>query len=97
MKPGDREYDLYVQRLLAEREAKRMHKVTQLTEIKCAQEVKDIVGDAFDDMKPGQVYHYLPADSNTGIPIPNPTGEPAVVSEPKRRGRPKGSKNKPKA
>ena len=60
----------------------RGHKHTQLTESECKQEIEAIVGGAKSTFADGTMLHYLPGDTNTAAP--------------KKRGRPKGSLNRPK-
>lgn len=62
---------------------KFMHKLTVLSVEECAKEIADITGGAVSSFADGR---YIPPD-------PQPT---QVTNIPKRRGRPPGSRNKPK-
>ena len=102
MKIGDAEYVAKVQALLndgtcvSHSEARRRiaqtesgHKVTQLTESECKQEIEAIVGGAKSSFEEdGKLYIYGPVETTTE--------NFSVAPAPKRRGRPKGSRNKPK-
>lgn len=77
-----------------------MHKVTQLSEAETSKEIADITGNAFEQR-----------DKNGDLIDPNAQNcthyeatmvamraqEASQVIAPKRRGRPKGSRNKPKS
>lgn len=105
MKLGDANYDSAVEQ---KRTELRGHKVTQLTESECKQEIEAIVGGAKSSFegKGGEVFDYSISPDGKTVTIQGTdrgtkylTGEPIQLPkeiQPKKRGRPKGSRNKPK-
>lgn len=91
MRIGDAEYTKLVDKLMG-------HKHTQLTESECESEVKEIVGGAVSSFAESDVQDRT---VNEVQPIPPYVNsimnkqQSAII--PRKRGRPKGSRNRPKS
>ncbi len=101
MKPGDLEYLALVEK---KREEIRGHKVTQMTQEETAREIANTTEGVF-ETKVGREAHYRISEDGKSVHMtiypnlsPGETDTAVLPTEivPRKRGRPKGSKNRPK-
>ncbi len=90
MKPGDYEYDQLVNKLLRER---RLHKSITMTEAETQAEI-DHIQDGAKSSFEGE--SSISLDGKILVRVDDVAGLPTFSEPKKRRGRPKGSRNKPK-